>query len=74
MPLFALLIFQIGFQLYAKAILDLVPPSYASFEAGCQACVTVLSFLLVEMGGGLENFLPGLALNHDSLNLCLPSS
>jgi hypothetical protein len=32
------------------------------------------SLVILEMGGGLENYLPGLALNHDPSNLSLPSS
>jgi hypothetical protein len=38
------------------------------------ACITIPSFLMVEMGGGLSNFLPELTSNLSPSDLSLQSS
>jgi hypothetical protein len=49
------------------------PPIYVSHVAGMTgACIHAQ--LLVEMGGGLVNFLPRLASKYDPPDLCLLSS
>jgi hypothetical protein len=59
------------------ASLDPDPPTYASHLAGMTDVIHHAQFLLVEMdggeGGGLSNFLPGLAISQDFPNLHLSS-
>jgi hypothetical protein len=61
--LFALITFQTGSQVFHSASLDCDPSIYAS----CIDGTTVTHHhtqILVEMGGGLTNFLPGLVSDH----------
>jgi hypothetical protein len=57
---------------FAWVDLDHHPPIYSSLIAG-MTDTHCYAYLLVEMGG-ITNFFPGLASNHDSSHLCLPSS
>jgi hypothetical protein len=68
--LYALVIFGTESHVYVQAVLDFNPALYASSVAG----TTCHHAQLLAKMGGLTNFLPGLASNHDSPNFCLPSS
>jgi hypothetical protein len=73
---FALVIFQGGFHFFlSRATLDYSPPTYTFFIAGILQVRITTSNLFVEMGSHcLTSFLPGLASNFHSSNLCFLTS